>query len=91
MNIDVKHLARLSRLRISEDEEPKFAEQMQNILSMVENLPALTSEDKLVDPDQPMRLRKDEVLPGLKREDMLKNAPQVQAGCVVVPKIIEGE
>lgn len=91
MNIDVKHLASLSRLRISEEEEPKFAVQMQNILTMVENLPALSSTDKLVDPQNPMRCRKDEALPGLKREEILKNAPQVQAGCVVVPKVIDGE
>lgn len=91
MDIDVKRLAKLSRLRISEEDQPRFAAQMQDILAMVENLPALSSADSLVDPKNPMLCRRDEAKPGLKRDEILQNAPQVQAGCVVVPKIIDGE
>ena len=35
-----------------------------------------------------MALRADVVEPSLPREEVLKNAPQVAAGCVVVPKTV---
>ena len=36
-----------------------------------------------------MQLRQDEIRPSLKRDQLLQNAPQTQAGCVVVPKVVE--
>ena len=35
-----------------------------------------------------MTLREDVVEPSLPRDEVLKNAPQVAAGCVVVPKTV---
>ena len=35
-----------------------------------------------------MTLREDVVEPSLPRDEVLKNAPQVVAGCVVVPKTV---
>lgn len=89
MKVDVKHLAKLARIRISEEQEVRYEQQMQDIIEMVEKLPPLESRDSLVDPDHPMTLRKDVPSAPYKRDDILKNAPQVQAGCVVVPKVIE--
>ena len=39
--------------------------------------------------DSPMTLRKDVAENHYRREDILRNAPEVQAGCVVVPKVVE--
>lgn len=89
MKIDVQHLAKLSRLHISEEQTAKFEMQMQEILNMVDNLPELSREDRLIDPQNPMICRPDIPQNNYKRDDILKNAPQVQAGCVVVPKVIE--
>ena len=89
MKIDVQHLAKLSRLHISEEQVAKFEMQMQEILGMVDNLPELSCEDCLIDPQNPMTCRPDIPQNNYKRDDILKNAPQVQAGCVVVPKVIE--
>ena len=89
MNIDIKHIAKLSRLRIEDSELEKFEKEMQNIVDMVEKLPDI--DDELVlDSANPMRLREDvAVTDKFTRNELLKNAPQVQAGCLVVPKTVE--
>ena len=90
MEIDIRHIAKLSRLKIEENEVKKFVQEMQSIIQMVEKLPEMPDTGAaLIDPDHPMKLRPDEVHHEYRREDILKNAPQVQAGCVVVPKVVE--
>lgn len=89
MKIDIMHIAKLARLKIGADEAEKFERQMQDIIGMVEQIPELADDYADVDPAHPMELRRDEIRPSTKREELLKNAPQVQAGCVVVPKTVE--
>jgi len=79
----------LSRLKIEDDKIAKFEKEMQDIIGMVENLPEINDNFSGVDANNPMLLRKDEVTESTKRESILKNAPQTQAGCVVVPKTVE--
>ena len=89
MNIDIKHIAKLSRLRIENDKIEKFEKDMQSIVNMVEQLPDI--DDTLtLDVNNAMKLREDvEVTDKYTREQLMKNAPQVQAGCLVVPKIVD--
>ena len=89
MNIDIQHIAKLSRLSIREDELEKFQREMENIVAMVEKLPAVEDQTLAVDPADRMELRKDEIRPSLRRELVLANAPQSAAGCIVVPKTVE--
>ncbi|MEG2428828.1 MAG: Asp-tRNA(Asn)/Glu-tRNA(Gln) amidotransferase subunit GatC [Oscillospiraceae bacterium] len=89
MQIDIKHLAKLSRLKTTPDEEKKFETQMQSIISMVEKLPEINEDESLLDTKNPMKCREDIIENNFKREEILSNAPKMQAGCVVVPKIIE--
>lgn len=89
MNIDIKHIAKLARLRIEDDQLDKFETEMQNIVGMVEKLPDIQDEMTL-DPDNPMILRKDvAVQDKFTRQELMQNAPQVKAGCLVVPKTVE--
>ena len=89
MNIDIKHIAKLARLRIEDDQLDKFESEMQNIVGMVEKLPDIQDEMTL-DPDNPMILRKDvAVQDKVTRQELMQNAPQVKAGCLVVPKTVE--
>ena len=82
MNIDIKHIAKLARLRIEDDQLDKF-------VGMVEKLPDIQDEMTL-DPDNPMILRKDvAVQDKFTRQELMQNAPQVKAGCLVVPKTVE--
>lgn len=89
MNIDIQHIAKLSRLSIEEDKLPKFQREMENIVAMVEKLPAVENQTLAVDPADRMELRKDEIRPSLRREVVLQNAPKSAAGCIVVPKTVE--
>ncbi|MEE0047273.1 Asp-tRNA(Asn)/Glu-tRNA(Gln) amidotransferase subunit GatC [Ruminococcus sp.] len=89
MNIDIKHIAKLARLRIEDDQLDKFESEMQNIVGMVDKLPDIQDEMTL-DPDNPMILRKDvAVQDKFTRQELMQNAPQVKAGCLVVPKTVE--
>ena len=79
MNIDIKHIAKLARLRIEDDQLDKFESEMQNIVGMVEKLPDIQDEMTL-DPDNPMILRKDvAVQDKFTRQELMQNAPQVKA------------
>ncbi len=89
MNIDIKHIAKLARLHIEDDQLEKFESEMQNIVNMVENLPDIKDELTL-DENNPMILRKDKaVTDKYTRQELMANAPQVKAGCLVVPKTVE--
>ena len=89
MNIDIQHIAKLSRLSIEGDKLEKFQREMENIVTMVEKLPDLENQTLGVDPADRMELRRDEIRPSLRREVVLQNAPQSAAGCIVVPKTVE--
>lgn len=89
MEIDIKKIAKLSRLAIEPEREEKFQKDMQNIIEMVERLPEMETGDLSPKVEDTMTLREDVVEPSsLPRDEVLKNAPQVAAGCVVVPKTV---
>lgn len=89
MNIDIKHIAKLSRLTIDEDKLEKFEADMQKIVGMVDKLPDINDELSL-DTSNPLRLREDKAVSGkFTRNELLANAASVQAGCLVVPKTVE--
>ena len=88
MEIDIKKIAKLSRLAIEPERVKKFQKDMQNIIEMVERLPEMGAGDLSPKVEDAMTLREDEIAPSLPREEVLKNAPQTAAGCVVVPKTV---
>lgn len=89
MNIDIKHIAKLSRLRIEEEELASYEKEMLNMIGMVEAMPEIKDELR-IDETNVMTLRADELNGNrISRDVMLKNAPKVVAGCVVVPKTVE--
>ncbi|MBQ8623517.1 MAG: Asp-tRNA(Asn)/Glu-tRNA(Gln) amidotransferase subunit GatC [Oscillospiraceae bacterium] len=89
MQIDIKRIAKLSRLRIEESEAENYENEMKNIISMVERMPEI-SDELTIDADNVMTLRPDELADvRISRDVMLSNAPKVVAGCVVVPKTVE--
>ena len=89
---EVRHVAKLARLNLSEAEERALGEQLSAILGHVEQLQAL--EVSNVPPmtpasQEPTRLREDEVVPGFSAEQAVSNAPAHLGTAVAVPKIIE--
>lgn len=90
MKIDIRHIAKLSKIRIEDQEIPKFEKDMERIIGMVEQLPDISGMDLSPNPADAMQLREDvAVSDKYTRNELLANAPQVQAGCIVVPKTVE--
>jgi aspartyl-tRNA(Asn)/glutamyl-tRNA(Gln) amidotransferase subunit C len=88
----VKHVADLARLAITEEEAEKFATQLDAIISFAEQLNELdTTNVKPTSHVLEMKnvLREDTPEKGLPREEVLKNAPDHQDGQIRVPAIIE--
>ncbi len=89
MDIDIRHIAKLSRLKISDSELEGYEKEMGEIIAMVEAMPDIKDE-LTVDPDNVMKLRSDEIGEvKYSRDEILKNAPKTVAGCVVVPKTVD--
>jgi aspartyl-tRNA(Asn)/glutamyl-tRNA(Gln) amidotransferase subunit C len=91
-NEQVRHIARLARIAMSDDEIERLAPELNNILGWVEQLGEVNTDG--VEPltaviDQQLRLREDEVTDGNCRDDILANAPEAQHGFFAVPKVIE--
>lgn len=88
----VKHVANLARLAVTEEEVQKFTKQLDAIISFAEQLNELDTEN--IEPtshvlDMKNVMREDIPKEGLPREEVLKNAPAHQDGQVKVPSIIE--
>ncbi|HHX58008.1 MAG TPA: Asp-tRNA(Asn)/Glu-tRNA(Gln) amidotransferase subunit GatC [Clostridiales bacterium] len=89
MSIDIRHIAKLSRLKIEEEKIEKFEKDMEAIITMVDKLPNIDDELTL-DVDNAMTFREDVAVQNkFTRNELLQNAPEVQAGCLVVPKTVE--
>jgi aspartyl-tRNA(Asn)/glutamyl-tRNA(Gln) amidotransferase subunit C len=89
---DVKYVAHLARLQLSEDEQSKLAAQLGRILEYVEQLKKLDVTN--VPPTAhavPMSnvFRKDEARPSGDNARYLKNAPKAARGLFIMPKIVE--
>jgi aspartyl-tRNA synthetase len=91
---EVQHVAKLARLKLSDDEKRSFQKDLSDILGYVETLETLNTED--VPPmSHVLKInnvwRKDSPVP---REDksskMLSNAPESEGAFYKVPKILEG-
>lgn len=88
---DVRYVARLSRLEITDEEAGKYTQQLSSILSYIEQLNELDTKD--VEPlthvlDLKNVFRPDVVQPSLTQAEVLSNAPDPQAGHFRVPKIM---
>ena len=89
---DVEKVATLSRLYFSEEEKEKFRFQLEQILTYVEQLNELNTEN--VEPTYFVQhtgdaMREDQVRASLPREEVLRNAPAKAHGFVRVPKVIQ--
>lgn len=89
---EVKHVAHLARLAITEEEAEMFADQLAAITKFADELNELDTTN--VAPTTHVLplvnvLREDKSVPGLEREKMMKNVKEEEAGQVKVPTIIE--
>ena len=88
----VRHIANLARIAMSEEEVERLVPELNNILGWVEQLGEVDTDG--VEPlatviEQKLRLRDDVVTDGDCREAILANAPDAEHGFFAVPKVIE--
>ena len=90
---EVKKVALLSRLELSESEVEKLGRHLNDLLSQFEKLQLadVTDVDPLAGVVASSNVFRDDISgEPFPREEMLFNAPEARDGCVVVPRIIEG-
>ena len=88
----VRHIARLARIAMSDEEIERLAPELNNILGWVEQLEEVNTDG--VEPltavvPNTLRLREDKVTDGDCRDEILANAPVAEHGFFAVPKVIE--
>lgn len=89
---EVKKIAHLARLEISEADVPEYAKNLSDILDFVEQMSSEDTKDVLpmAHPlELPQRLRADDVTEENQRELFQSVAPHVESGLYLVPKVIE--
>jgi aspartyl-tRNA(Asn)/glutamyl-tRNA(Gln) amidotransferase subunit C len=92
MKVDIEKVARLARLRLSEEEKSTFGIQLEQILGHMEQLNRVDTSG--VEPTShaiPVSnaFREDETKPSYPKEDVIGIAPSEEDGFFRVPRIID--
>jgi len=95
MSIDkntVKHIAKLARISLEEKKINSLSKDLSSIIEFIEKLNELNTEQtapltSIINAS--LQTRKDEVLEGKIRDQILKNSPEKNEEFFVVPKVIE--
>ena len=92
MKVDIEKVAKLARLRLSEDEKRKFEDQLDQILAHIEQLSRVDTTG--VEPTShaiPIHnaFREDEIKPSFPKDEVMGIAPAQEDGHFKVPRIIE--
>lgn len=88
---DIEYIAKLAKLNFSDEEKEKLVFQMGDIVEFANQVSGLDTEG--IEPSNHILkiqnvFREDEIKESYSRDDILKNAPVKEAGCIVVPNII---
>jgi aspartyl-tRNA(Asn)/glutamyl-tRNA(Gln) amidotransferase subunit C len=94
---DVRYVADLAHLELTDEEVRKYLPQIDSILEYVQKLNEL--DTSAIEPmaqvtypgSQNASFRKDEARRNFSQEEALANAPEPGAGCFKVPSVIERE
>ena len=88
----VQHIAKLARLNLTDDEYAESVAKLSKIVDFVDQLSQADTADvvPMAHPlDAAQRLRPDVVTEPDERDEFQKNAPAVDGGFYLVPKVIE--
>ncbi len=88
---DVRKIAKLARLRLTEGELEAYTGELNGILGWVEQLQAVNTDGVAMAGvgQYTLRMREDKVTDGAIKEGVLANAPEAGFDCFVVPKVVE--
>lgn len=90
--IDVRYVADLARIKLSDEECERFGKQLNDILGHVKKLSEIdvTGVAPSAHPfDLRGNMRLDEAIPSLAPEDFLRNAPDQAQGQLRTPKVVD--
>lgn len=88
----IKYLEKLARITLSEDEEKKVGNELQDILTYIDMLNELDTDGvEAMSHCFPVTnvMREDEVAPSMSSDEIVANAPESQDGYFVVPKTVD--
>ena len=86
----VDHIADLARIELTTEERERFREQLSKILEYFQMLNELDTDDvstTLNDGQSKKMHRSDEIIPGLKLDEVLENAPDFDLDQFRVPPV----
>jgi aspartyl-tRNA(Asn)/glutamyl-tRNA(Gln) amidotransferase subunit C len=89
---DIRRIAHLARLQIDEQDIPRYADSLSEILSLVEQMNAVDTQGVLPmahPQDVAQLLRADEITETDQRAHFQEHAPLTEAGLYLVPRVIE--
>ena len=88
----IKKVAKLAKIRLSNEEMSMFTEQFSSIIQVINKLQSVDTTDVTpihnVSTSQ-LLMRDDIVTDGNYAEDIIANAPKAAFNCFVVPKVVE--
>ena len=95
MSIDketIKHISKLARISLDDKKIDNLSKDLSSIIKFIEKLSKLNTDD--IKPltsiiEASLKFRKDEILDGKIRDQILKNSPEKNEEFFVVPKVIE--
>jgi aspartyl-tRNA(Asn)/glutamyl-tRNA(Gln) amidotransferase subunit C len=95
MSIDketIKHISKLARISLDDKKIENLSKDLSSIIKFIEKLNKLNTDDNkpltsIIDAS--LRFRKDEILEGKIREQILKNSPEKTDEFFIVPKVLE--
>jgi len=90
----VKHIADLAKLNIKAEELEKYKKQLTDIMTEINKIEevSISNDNIMISPtDNKNCYSEDVVEQHISREDAFKNAKNVKASYITVPKVIEGE
>jgi aspartyl-tRNA(Asn)/glutamyl-tRNA(Gln) amidotransferase subunit C len=90
----VKRIAQLARLKLSEEEATNFTGQLGSIIEFVKQLDEVDTSKVgptcYIEPSHDPT-RADVERPSLPQEEILRNGPKVKKGFFAIPKVIDGK
>ena len=97
MDFNVEEIAKLARIKVTEAEVRELEKSINEIIVMLEKLneadlnikESEKSGDILLEGLLPMDFREDKESESMSNEELLINAPESVAGCIIVPRTIE--
>jgi aspartyl-tRNA(Asn)/glutamyl-tRNA(Gln) amidotransferase subunit C len=89
---DVTKIARLARIKVTDEEKEHYAKEIGGILQWIEQLQEVKTDNvpQMVSvADMRLPWREDKVTDGHQQAAIVRNAPVADYGCFAVPKVIE--